>query len=59
MERDVEKAKALLAEAGYPDGLTLKIYVSSSNKGRQDMAEVLQAQCEQVGICLLYTSRCV
>lgn len=52
VERDVEKAKALLAEAGYPDGLTLKIYVSSSNKGRQDMAEVLQAQCEQVGITL-------
>lgn len=52
IERDIEKAKALLAEAGYADGLTLKIYVSSNNKGRQDMAEVLQAQCAEVGVTL-------
>ena len=52
VERDVEKAKSLLAEAGYADGLELNIYVSSSNRGRQDMAEVLQAQCAEAGITL-------
>lgn len=50
--RDVEKAKALLTEAGYPDGLTLSIVVSSSDQERCDMAETFQAQLAEVGIDL-------
>ncbi len=51
-KRDVEKAKQLLAEAGYPNGLELHISCSSSNQERCDLAEVFQAQLAEVGITL-------
>lgn len=51
-KRDVEKAKKLLAEAGYPKGLTLHISIANNNKERGDMAEVFQAQLAEVGIDL-------
>lgn len=47
---DVEKAKALLAEAGYPDGFSFTITVPSNYQPHVDTAEVLVEQLSQVGI---------
>ena len=44
-----EKAKELLAEAGYPDGFDITIW-TNENQQRMDIAEVLQNQLNQVGI---------
>lgn len=49
---DVEKAKSLLAEAGYPDGVdvgTISTYGTSSSENAK-MAQVLQANLAQAGI---------
>lgn len=46
-EHDVEKAKALLAEAGYPDGLELTITVSPHHSTD---AEILKQQWAQIGV---------
>ena len=46
--QDLEKAKELLAEAGYENGLDLKMYVSGEVRSRA--AQVVQAQLAQVGI---------
>jgi len=48
-EQDLEKAKAFLKEAGYPDGFKTSCYIWSSEKARI-IAEVLQSQLRQVGI---------
>lgn len=50
--RDVEKARALLAEAGYPDGLTLKTTVPSDKKQYTETAEVLASQLAEIGVTL-------
>lgn len=47
---DVEAAKALLAEAGYPDGFKTTLYVDDGGKERMDIAELVQAQLAQIGI---------
>lgn len=47
--RDPEAARALLEEAGYPDGLTLDLHVPDSGD-RPDLAVVLQEQWAEAGI---------
>ena len=48
-ERDVEAAKDLLAEAGYPEGVELTLHVPDSG-GRPDLAVVLQQQWAEANI---------
>lgn len=45
-----EKARALLAEAGYPDGKNLPEIVLTTTIGYRDLIEYVQGQLEQVGI---------
>ena len=47
---DVEKAKALLAEAGYPDGFSMTITVPSNYQPHIDTAQVIVEQLKEVGI---------
>jgi peptide/nickel transport system substrate-binding protein len=47
--RDIEKAKKLLAEAGYKDGLKLKLWLNE-NQSRKDSAVIIQAQLKEIGI---------
>lgn len=47
---DVEKAKELLAEAGYADGFDLTITVPSSYSQHVDTAQIIASQLEAVGI---------
>lgn len=50
-EYDIVKAKKLLAEAGYPDGLTIKAVVST-HPTLSKITEGLQAQLKAAGITL-------
>lgn len=47
---DPAAARALLAEAGYPDGFELEILTFGTIKVVSDLAQVLQAQLTEVGI---------
>ncbi|MGD8805335.1 MAG: ABC transporter substrate-binding protein [Chloroflexota bacterium] len=47
--RDVAAAQALLAEAGYGDGLDLVLYTPDTG-GRPDLAAVLQSQWAEAGV---------
>lgn len=48
---DVEQAKSLLAEAGYPDGITIEEYkVVAANQLDVDAAQVLEQQWAEAGI---------
>lgn len=51
IERDVEKAKQFLAEAGYPDGVDL-VCCASDLWNFNKVAEVIQAQLAEIGINL-------
>lgn len=47
---DVEKAKALLAEAGYPDGFSMTITVPSNYQPHIDTAQVIVEQLKEAGV---------
>ncbi|WP_217588409.1 glutathione ABC transporter substrate-binding protein [Lentibacillus saliphilus] len=49
LEYDVEKAKELLAEAGYEDGFSTTIW-TNDNEQRVDTAVNVQAQLKEIGI---------
>ena len=47
---DVEKAKALLAEAGYADGFSFTMKVPSNYQQHVDTAQVVAEQFKQIGV---------
>ena len=49
-QKDVEKAKELLKEAGYEDGFDMEITVCSADQPHMDTAQVIVEQLKQVGI---------
>ena len=52
---DPEKAKALLAEAGYPNGFEMNFYCETSQT-YEEIATILQAQLAEVGVKLNITT---
>jgi peptide/nickel transport system substrate-binding protein len=50
-ERDVNAAKALLAEAGYPDGVTIEVQVAN-NPVQTQVMQVIQAMAAESGISI-------
>lgn len=54
--RDVEAAKALLAEAGHADGLTVEVQVAN-NPVQTQVMQVIQAMAAEAGITLELTAK--
>ena len=55
-ERDIEAAKALLAEAGFEDGVTVEVQAPNSPVPQQVM-QVVQAMAAEAGITIEITSK--
>jgi peptide/nickel transport system substrate-binding protein len=51
-QRDVEKAKSLLTEAGYPKGLELKLIYSERRPSWEQIATILQSNFSDIGVNL-------
>lgn len=49
-QTDVQKAKDLLAEAGYPNGFDLTITVPSNYTQHVDTAQIISQQLEKIGV---------
>ena len=49
-EKDLEKAKALMAEAGYPDGFETKIFAPSGYRERVLEVQQIQQQLKKINI---------
>lgn len=49
-EPDIEKAKKLLADAGYPDGFKMTITVPSNYQPHIDTAQVIVEELKQIGV---------
>lgn len=52
-EQDLDKAKALMAEAGYPDGFEVT-FAQDSSKTYMLSAEIMQAQLKKIGINVIF-----
>ncbi len=48
--QDIEKAKALLTEAGYPDGFEFSIKVPSNYTQHVDTAQILKEEFKKIGV---------
>ncbi len=48
--RDIEKAKSLLADAGYPDGFSMTITVPSNYQPHIDTAQVIVEHLKEIGV---------
>ena len=48
--KDTQKAKALLAEAGYPNGFEFTITVPSNYQYHVDTAQILVDQLSEIGV---------
>ena len=55
-ERDVEKAKALLADAGYPEGISFDLLIRSGNAEMENIAIILKEQLAEAGMKVTVTS---
>ena len=49
-EQDLERAKQLLADAGYPDGFKLRVFSFAVSRPTVKMGELLQAQWARIGV---------
>ena len=54
---DVEKAKQLLSDAGYPNGFSLRLLLRGGNATYEQIATVLQFMWSQIGVTLEIDSR--
>jgi len=49
-ETNLDRARELLAEAGYPDGFSINFWSNAGNQTRADVGTMVQHQLRQVGI---------
>lgn len=50
IEQDYDKARELMAEAGYPDGFDIELFASETYMKNTAQAEMIKAMCAEVGI---------